>query len=339
MRNRRNIRGRQPNYSRRRRMFSVFLLILAIVALTGGTYAWFSTNNSVDITGLDIGVAPGSSLEISTDATKDSWKKAINLDDIINADYSYGTTRYNSYPNMYRPVSTIGTINNGYSEFFLGHISKSPSGEYTIAAESVEETDGENGYLLSFDLYFKIAQEQNLYLNTSSSYVNYIKLPTDTNDLQGIENAIRLGFVYEGYTNVSDSVENIQAIKTTNPENIKIWEPNDDAHNSKAMAAAREFYDLTITATDILDYVGIKTEIPENLHVPLKSTDTTYFEPLGTKLIRTTKAPSGEFKMFHVVDGINKIRVYVWVEGQDVDCENAVSGTSFDIKLNFSTRD
>ena len=339
MRNRRNIRGRQPNYSRRRRLFSVFLLVIAIVALTGGTYAWFSNNNTIDVTDLEIGVTPGSSLEISTDATKDSWKKVVNLEDIVNADYSYGTTRYNSYPTMYRPVSTIGTINNGFSEFFLGHISKAPTYEYTIAADSVEEVDGENGYLMSFDLYFKIGKEQNLYLNTTESHVNYIKLDTDTNDYQGIENAIRLGFVYEGYTSINDSIDNIQALKTTNADNIMIWEPNDDAHNQKAIEAAKEFYDLTITGTEVLDYVGIKTEIPENLHVPLKSTDPTYFESLGTKLMRSSKTPGGEFKMFKIKEGINKLRVYVWVEGQDVDCENAVSGTSFDIRINFNTRD
>ena len=173
MRNRRNIRGRQPNSARRRRLFSIFLLILAIVALTGGTYAWFSNNTTVDATSIEIGVGAGNSLEISTDATKDNWKKLIALEDIQNADYSYGTTRKNSYPDMYRPVSTIGTINNGYSEFFLGHISKNALGVYTIVAEAVEETDGPNGYLMSFDLYFRTAKEQYLYLNTGTSSVEF----------------------------------------------------------------------------------------------------------------------------------------------------------------------
>ena len=339
MRNRRNIRGRQPNYARKRRLFSVFLLILAIVALTGGTYAWFSNNNVVDVTGVDIGVGPGNSLEISTDATPDSWKKNISLDDIKDADYSYGTTRYNSYPDMYRPASSIGTINNGYSEFFLGHISKDATGAYTIAAEAINEMDGADGYILSFDLYFRTAKEQYLNLDTGNSSVTYTKLDTDVNDLQGIENSLRLGFIYEGYTESDDTVANIQAIMTTNPDNIKVWEPNNNVHNQKAILAAQDFYGLNINASTVVAYEGVKAPIPENLHVPLGVSNSTYFESLGSKLISTSKNAAGEQRMFRLKSGITKLRIYAWVEGQDVDCENAVSGTSFEIKLNFTTSD
>jgi len=320
-------------------LFSVFLLILAIVALTGGTYAWFSTNNAVDVTGVDIGVGAGNFLEISTDATDGSWKKNISLDDIKNADYSYGTTRYNSYPDMYRPASTIGTLNGGYPEFFLGHISKDATGAYTIAAEAVSETDGPNGYLMSFDLYFKTAKSQSLNLNTGTSSVVYTKLETDVNDLQGIENAVRVGFVYEGFIENNATVDEIQSIMTVNPDNIKVWEPNNNVHNQKAITAAYDFYGLNINSSTIVDYKGVKAPIPETSHVLLASNNPTYFEDLGSKLISTSKGATGEQRMFMLEPGITKLRIYVWIEGQDVDCENAVSGTSFGITLNFTTGD
>jgi hypothetical protein len=34
--------------------------------------------------------------------------------------------------------------------------------------------------------------------------------------------------------------------------------------------------------------------------------------------------------------GITKYRIYLWVEGQDVDCENNASGTDIQYDLSFS---
>ncbi len=337
MHNRRNIRGRQNNSARKKRLFSVFLLILSIVALTGGSYAWFSTNNAVDLVGVDIKVSPSSSLELSTDATDGSWKKSIEIDDIKNADYSYGVTRKNSYPTMYRPVSTIGELDNGYSKFFLGHIAKRIMGGYKISAEAIEETDGSEGNLMAFDLYLRTAKSQTLQLNLSGSSVEYTKLETDKNDLQGIENAIRVGFIIEGHALENEPVSSIQALKTANSNDIKIWEPNDNVHNAKAVEAASEFYNMTITSSQILDYEGIKAVIPENLDVLLGSSNSAYFGSLGTKLVRTENGQSGSIQLFRLEQGITKVRMYIWVEGQDVDCENAVSGTSFLTRLNFTT--
>ena len=338
MRNRRNIRGRQTNTERKKRMFSVFLLVLSIVALTGGTYAWFTNNNAISNEDITIGVKPGSVLKISTDATPDSWRETIKLEDIINADYTYGVTRYNNYPNMYRPVSSAGYVNNnGFGEFFLGHISKKITGGYKIASEAVTEQDGNGGYLLSFDLYFKTGSEQMLNLDAKNSSVTYIQQTGDRNTTEGIENSIRMAFIYQGSTSESSSVHDIQALRGNTSSTIKVWEPNDDIHNSTAIAAAKEFYNLTISNGDVLSYEGVKAVIPENLEIPLGVSNSTYFESLGTKLVKTHKINNQKVELFNIHDGINKIRIYIWIEGQDVDCENEVSGTSFSIKLVFNS--
>ena len=36
---------------------------------------------------------------------------------------------------------------------------------------------------------------------------------------------------------------------------------------------------------------------------------------------------------FNAVAGINRVRVYLWMEGNDVDCENSVAGSTFDFNL------
>lgn len=337
MHNRRNIRGRQNNSARRKRLFSVFLLILSIVALSGGTYAWFSNNDSVTATGFELGVTPSNSLELSADATPDSWKKNITLDDIINADYSYGVPRKNSYPSMYKPASTIGNVANGYIDFYLGHIAKNILGGYIISANSISEIDGPDGYLMAYDLYIRTAKPQLLQINLTNSSVKYKKLDTDRNVTQGIEDSIRLAFVYEGFeSNLNASVAEIQGMNTSDLDDVKVWEPNANHHYQNGIDAAKEFYGLTITDNQILDYEGIKAAIPESLKLQLGAPNATYFESLGEKLIRSSKDVSGTANLFHIDSGITKIRIYMWIEGQDVDCENEVSGTSFETILNFT---
>ena len=42
---------------------------------------------------------------------------------------------------------------------------------------------------------------------------------------------------------------------------------------------------------------------------------------------------------FSLQEGITKIRVYMWIEGQDVDCENNASGSDITFKLEFKVPD
>ena len=41
-------------------------------------------------------------------------------------------------------------------------------------------------------------------------------------------------------------------------------------------------------------------------------------------------------KAFHIDEGVTKVRIYMWVEGQDVDCEDKASGGSLSYNLSFS---
>ena len=41
-------------------------------------------------------------------------------------------------------------------------------------------------------------------------------------------------------------------------------------------------------------------------------------------------------QIFSINSGITKIKVYMWIEGQDVDCENSASGANITFDLQFS---
>ena len=43
--------------------------------------------------------------------------------------------------------------------------------------------------------------------------------------------------------------------------------------------------------------------------------------------------------MFTVHQGINKVRLYIWIEGQDVDCENSASlGSAVGVTINLNAK-
>ena len=65
------------------------------------------------------------------------------------------------------------------------------------------------------------------------------------------------------------------------------------------------------------------------------SADATYFSKVTTKWATTANnTATKEFAQLSA--GVTKIRVYMWVEGQDVDCENGASGTDITFDLQFT---
>ena len=49
-----------------------------------------------------------------------------------------------------------------------------------------------------------------------------------------------------------------------------------------------------------------------------------------------TEEKPAEQKIFALTAGITKVRVYMWIEGQDVDCENNASIGNITLNLQFS---
>lgn len=318
---------------KRRIYIFIFLVSISFILLVSSTYAWFSLNSNLEATGVSIRVSAVQKLEVSTDAKE--WHQSITLHDILNA--SYDVLRYNQVPVKFQPVSTAGNITDGKLDMFLGIVSsdkdkssKSYGGLVLKALKETEE-DGETGKFLAFDLYFKSDALKPLYIGRNS-YVSYSEEST------GIENTLRLAFVNEG-TIESDDISAIQSLKTDDLNNVKIWEPNYDSHTEYGITAAKNIYGLDIADSDgtTIKYYGIKSEI--TTPVSIDSTDNEYFSLMENNLytdVSYNKKKGKNVLLFNLNRGITKVRVYAWIEGQDVDCENKAAGSSFIFNLHFT---
>ena len=85
-------------------------------------------------------------------------------------------------------------------------------------------------------------------------------------------------------------------------------------------------------------YNGVISEFVNGDDVLLNSSATDKFKAM-TGLVYTKETNDTYTKYFSLNAGITKFRVYIWVEGQDVDCENDASGSKVSYNIQLSMDD
>lgn len=326
---------------RKKRSKKIFIAILMIlfsgVVLTASTYAWFTANKTVTVDEIQVNVAASNGLQISVDAT--SWKTLISNEDIRGAGTTYAGAVNQLPTTSIVPTSSIGEIDTttGFMKMFKGDIISSATGTNILKAVQSTETHGTaSGDFIAFDLFFQVTEDTPVYLTSASKVIA-------VGDSKGIENAARVAFVEQGNAAAGTAVGTVQGLKSDGTKPSIIWEPNTDVHKPAAVVAALSTYGITTTETGAarINYNGVKALIPENANIPLNSTDTNYFSAVTPALTSVAAGiPEDAYlQLFTLKAGTTKVRIYMWVEGQDVDCENNASGSSLAYNLQFSVLD
>ena len=357
--------------NRRKRLRSLILLLfLTVLMLSTSTYAWFTANRSVTIDPINVHIAASTGLQISTDANE--WKTIISNSD-INAPTAY-TNNTNMLPSELNPVSTTGSVTNGLLNFFKGTVEGDSAqggalalttGAKLTEAKWVQGTStGTSPDFVAFDIFLKVDEASTIYLDRGSGVTN-----TSGQTQKYLENAARYAFVIEGHGDATEQVSTLQGY--AGGTSSIIVEPNYDAHTQAAITVANQSYSISVPtwnsttglATAPVSYVGVKAAISSPIILvntnPGGTPSSTYFDAVpitGSTLHRTNTAysaandntfsyygkASGDtdyVPIFNLSAGVTKIRVYMWVEGQDIDCENSASGAYLTYKLGFTLDD
>ena len=326
---------RKETKNKRKRLTSLLLLLfLTIIMLSASTYAWFTANKTITISSLDVHVETSEGLQISADGFQ--WKTVLSNADIAAASTTYPTTIINQLPTNMEPVSSAGHVDpaTGRLKMFHGSIGEDLDGDFTVTATQATDATGTVGNYITFDMFIRSNVGGQIYLTTDSKVT-----PKNGFTSKGLENASRVAFVIQGNTPSDSSLTTIQGLKTTT-DSLYIWEPNSDVHTTYGVTAASEFGITTTVGPDapVLPYDGVLAANPTAIKLlEANATDNaTYFEAVTPALI--TKAAETSYKpAFTIPAGITKIRVYMWIEGQDVDCENNASGTDISFQVQFSS--
>lgn len=286
---------------------AIAMVVASVIALSGVTYAWFTTGNTASVTGLDVNVQTANGIQISLDASK--WKSVITADDLTDAilkatDYADRTIQLPAAE--IAPVSSAGNVVDGKLQMFFGEYDKSGN----LRSVSEVEQNGTGGNFVAFDLFFKSSMDQTLTLKMGDA-ASFVKGTTAMGgfDNVGTEKAVRVAFLPMGSAATPAAARGLKGDGT-----CLVWEPN---------ASTRA--DGVDAETGKLAYKGFKTEfesVPEN--------------ELSDAEVSSVTTFTADQDIIELKNGINKIRVYIWLEGQDVDCVNNISFGDFTANLAFT---
>lgn len=325
---------------RRFRLLYLFILFFfTTIMFSTSTYAWFTSNRVVTINTINVHVAASGGIEISADGT--TWKSVITPDDITNVHNTTYPTSVNQIPYNMEPVSTGKDIDTstGYLKMFYGLTDNNIDGEYVLTSTREIESEGNGptstGKFIAFDLFFKVSNDTTMYLSNNSK-IKYLN-----EEGKGIANAVRVAFVNEGTIAAGSELSDIQRLKGATSATTYIWEPNYDVHTPSAIANARDVYGITVSETGgtLVRYDGLINEITKNDNILLREANSISHPSLFKTInvdYNTVKDFSNNIEVFSLTNGITKIRIYMWIEGQDVDCENNASYDDIEFNLQFT---
>ena len=330
-----NRKKKKESNSKNKRMFLLLLLLLFFIVLcTSATYAWFSSNKRATIDTMDINVATVSGIQVSVDGI--NWKNEVTKEEIINAHLTYPRAS-NQLPLTLSGCSTDGGVGDGKLNLYYG-ITRKRGDDFYLTTElqteinCVGDEECQGKHYIAFDLFFLVTEPTNLVITPLSSVVHKASS-------MGAQNSARVGFVVLG--TVSDTASGATAQNLKNATSSIIWEPNYDLHTRSGVKNAQQIYGITTTEVGgaRIPYRGVNQEIT-GMGVRIDQTQNSpYFSPVTPK-IATVQGFTTDQSLTTIPRGITKMRIYLWLEGQDVDLENnaAMGKLQFNLELAVADR-
>ena len=351
---------RTEKSKKRSKVIVLIIIIAALISITG-TYAWFSSQRDVEIVGFKINVEIAENLEISLDG--ETWTHSINIENMRQfygtyRDQDTNTVAYQASRDNHRnyvpiellPVSSVGTIENGNLVFVTGeikdnkleNIQKSSEADITVGSTILsKEANNANHPYLVFDMYLRNlsrltedGERDLLQLNTGS-------VATAANLNTGLEYSVRVALVqYDSTIPLMASGAEARAIQPNGNETVAIWEPNYRLHTEYTVKNDDRITDLVqqIDTYAVRDNVG--GSLPGNIDDATDTTNPALYnvytnkveqeedvegQNLETTVVTTLKQIDGTTDMSLEPNTITKVRCYIWLEGQDIDCNNIAS--------------
>lgn len=342
----------------KRRMNSMFLsLLLTALLLIMSTYAWFTANKQVSITGITAKVSAANGLQISLDGI--NWGSSVNIGTGLATAQAAGGNPEAIIPTELVPVSSSGVIKDSKDiGFYYGDVNA--EGDKLL---NVKDMTAKPGHYMAFDIYLKNSSSKTEdELNLASG--TYVRLGATSDDKRGVEDtglefSPRVGFLlYSNTAVMSAQQSDIVGLTTADTGKVSFWEPNYNSHiSSVATSDARlgnsttsDFKTLALTADAVsteLSNINASSipdsstafSVPTTVRTAANIGDGSQIKLATTTATITTSGETETVSDYLKLKGnaISKVRVYIWLEGQDPDCNDTAStGKYLDFNINLS---
>lgn len=300
----------KKTFKKRALISAIAMLIVSAIVLTSATYAWFSMAKRVEVESMELNVTSPEGIQIS--ANTSAFTTKLTVDNIKGTDETAGGKRFNAYtgninnvPTTVKPSSSIFETKNVLPKWFDGAIND----QGTMDSYSVDET---RGGFVAFDLFIKVKSATTVKFGSSSvSCDGNAELPT----------AMRIALINCGTVQENAEASVIQNVLPTNSNSRKVvYEV--DASNHTVAAQALGANGIMETRPIASAGLGIecRTDYPNTV-------------ALKTYNLFATLATTASAAKIDVAAGITRMRVYMWMEGNDVDCANDVAGSTINFNL------
>ena len=330
--------------SRKRNIFiTIFLIFVFAVLLIVSSYAWFSTTLNVKIKTFNMVVTRNDGLSISHDAVTYGNYIEISRDllyDNLAKTYPGHRTIWNQ--NGLIPVSTNGNSSrNSYffdvyttSGIFYKDFAKRTDGHVTTKLYD-QSSPKKYSYFLSFDIFFfndsGSPVADNLYFDSGTGFVINEELDEQ---MQGLVNSLRIGIIKVGSLPATATPSEVQNIQCNNDCEAIIFEPFITQHENMAIENAARYGIRVVDGEEFPTYANVNPVVKKPIKDTISGSDNLDTE--NFKLQHTITEDDFAEPLFTVPDGYTKARIYVWIEGQDIDSlETMSSGTNVDLSVNF----
>lgn len=320
-----------------------FVIIFFVgVLMIFSTYAWFSTTLNVKVKNFNMVVSRNSGLSISFDGINyDSYveisRKAL-IDNLVDT-YPTNTSQWASVG--LTPVSSNG-ISNPNSPTFDIYASggvryrskKKENGFVNLNLIEENERRAYNNYI-AFDLFLKNVTGSPVNDNLYFDYGTEVKMDSEsTEEMNGLVNSVRIGIVKIGSLPLDTNPTTLQGMTCNNNCKSIIFEPNSTIHSELSIERAKVYGINLKNEERFPTYACIKGGGP--IYVKDAVSGSTNIDLDYFALQQTMTEDDFGMPLFEIPNAVTKVRVYVWIEGQDIDSlETNSDGADISISINF----
>ncbi len=300
-----------------KKIYSTMIKLIAIiVSIFVFSYAWFVANAENHLDNIEIGTVKSNNIQISQSG--DDWSSVLNVDSTNELMFNNEVT------------------SNGIS--FYKALTKNSDGYPIKFTEAIENKD-----YLDFDLWFKNDSDVSIYLD-NASYVNpecctnvndaILNTSNTRNDITRVSNygdfsrdliasAVRVAFINYNYNSETDSYE-------LDDTPVYIWAPN----KTYEIKYNGGYYTFDLNSTNYEEYSYMKVDTSSSF----KETKLTNVKDT-INASYTSKSNNGDEKIFEIKSNgeeiKSKLKVRIWVEGNDREAVEALRGGLFKFNLSF----
>lgn len=299
-----------------------YAVVLLLVLATVSTYAWFSLTATPRVSNLNIYVNSSPGLTISVDPERDGWTEQIAYDELFDENYSLRPATWSDKDQIFYGAnySIDGKLNKNQWEPLTDdrYYNNTTRDNYYCVGSFYARAGSEIKVSLAPALAIKEGlAASGTYLMGAPAW-NEDKILHD-NQGKGAENAIRIG------------IKVIRLDENLNPTGAAadffIYEPNADAHIDGSTG-----YVETPSIDGTVSLISKQKIIPQGVSTWGET------DPVQRDVLTYQMGKFNNSSILFEMDAgeVVQLQTFIWLEGQDVDCTNAIADAHIIANLQFA---